>query len=316
VNSSTITPFSRTIDFIAGQQGSTLLVVGTVPKANPLGICVVIVPGGETIHRNHLTATLTQELSALGFHTARFDWHGIGDSTVETTGFDLNSPFVEDLLGLQAWSDQMGVSRLMLVGHCFGSRTALLAAPSMERVEAMFLISLPIRSRAPQTRAARMARAWSITQAIRLALRPSVIRRIRQRRWRHMAASYCREKVRLGIRGLRLPRGAPGPPQDSLDWIGAETIEAATELTRRGVSIDILFGQDDTYFKEWEEAVSQGVAAAFDRVSLTTIPGEAHGFHDAAVQALILERVLAWARSQAEEARTARLPRAQAEMNG
>jgi alpha/beta superfamily hydrolase len=108
-----------------------LLGILTHPRTEPRGITVVAHPGGHWIpstHRNSAYVRLAERLAADGVHTFRFDYHGVGESTGEVAAYRLDRPFVDDSLAAVAAVRERESTDIVLVGSCFGARTALAAA--------------------------------------------------------------------------------------------------------------------------------------------------------------------------------------------
>lgn len=132
--------------FPAGEE--MLFGVLTRPTGEANGTTVTMLTGGgylTSTHRNRMYVRLSRRLAALGYHTLRFDYHGTGESTGSARQFHIDEPFVEDLAGAIGWLEGQGLSRHVLVGSCFGSRTALACSPQIPGLERLVLLSPPAR---------------------------------------------------------------------------------------------------------------------------------------------------------------------------
>ena len=69
----------------------------------------------------------------------------MGDSTGTIDRFHLAHPFTEDAVAAVTRLRQLGVSRVILAGSCFGGRSALSAAALLEDVEAVVLLATSVR---------------------------------------------------------------------------------------------------------------------------------------------------------------------------
>lgn len=137
---------SEPVFFPAG--GERLFGVFTAPSGDAHGTAVTMLTGGGYItstHRNRLYVRLARRLAGLGYHSMRFDYRGTGESTGTIDGFLLDQPFVEDVLGAVEWVEGQGVVRHVLVGSCFGARTALAAADHVSGLDSAVLLSAPVR---------------------------------------------------------------------------------------------------------------------------------------------------------------------------
>ena len=83
------------------------------PARDSSGLGVIVLAGGwrgTSAGRNRVMVRLCRRLMASGFHTLRFDYAGVGEST-GTQKLTLADPSVEDLLGAVKWFQALAVSR-------------------------------------------------------------------------------------------------------------------------------------------------------------------------------------------------------------
>jgi pimeloyl-ACP methyl ester carboxylesterase len=186
----------ETVTFLeAGEE--TILAVATNPVAEPLGVGIVVLPGGGapvTTGRNRFAVRLCRDLASIGFHTIRLDYHGAGESTGSISRLRLDRPFVEDARAAMGFLRLQGIERIVLVGSCFGARTALAAAMASPDVIAVALVSCPVRDFEMGQQAAILAAerrsAWAY---LAKGLHPKTLlqltrREIRSTYWRHAKA--------------------------------------------------------------------------------------------------------------------------------
>ena len=104
----------ETVTFLeAGAE--TILAVATNPTAEPLGVGVVVLPGGGaplTTGRNRFAVRLCRDLASSGFHTIRLDYHGAGESTGSISRLRLDQPFVEDAEAAIRFLRLQGIDRI------------------------------------------------------------------------------------------------------------------------------------------------------------------------------------------------------------
>jgi pimeloyl-ACP methyl ester carboxylesterase len=246
------------------------------PTGDPLDVAVVFVSGGGpggSLVRNRLWVRLCRTLPAFGYHTFRFDWHGVGDSTGTVDRFLLSRPFTEDLLGAIHWLHRQGLSRFIVVGSCFGGRTALSAAPSVSGLEGIFVTSLPFkdypsgrvtspRLDRPRQRDSRLARP------LRRIGRIKTVKDMR----RNMVAR--RDRSRLSD----------------------ETLRSIAHLVHRDIPILFIYGTEDRYYGDLRS--HPDTLAELQRapsVEFSTLPGQIHAFTTISSQdevaQLIVERL-------------------------
>lgn len=90
---------------------------------------VVILLTGASIprtHRNRMWVTLARQLTDLGLFAFRFDYRGLGESTGLFEGLNLNKLLTQDLANIIDYlTNHINPDKIILVGECFGARTAL-----------------------------------------------------------------------------------------------------------------------------------------------------------------------------------------------
>lgn len=276
----------------------------TQPTAQPNGAAVIICTGGgspTSSNRNRLSVRLCRRLAAVGFHTMRFDYHGVGESTGEVRRFLLDRPFSDDLQAVAAWVRDQGVSRFLLVGSCFGARTALDAAPRMAGTEAMILLAPPPRDfERGRGQVARMAERLSLLEFARRGLRREVLTGLldRGRRTKYARIAAQGLAAAIGRTGRRLRRSPP----DSLHWVSKPFLDGLVRATREGISISIIYGGDDEFWLDFQTAragrLGEVEAHADELLTVKTIPGQIHGFTRLDIQDAVVHEVLRWAASR------------------
>src|SRR5712692_11849346 len=122
------------------------------PLTTARGVGVVLL--NATSDRNRFLPRLARRLAGSGFHVLRFDYHGFGESSGPFTGTalkhamitltTLEEPFTHDLLGAVAELQRRGIDKIMLIGRCFGSRTALSGVQQIQGLRGVALISMPL----------------------------------------------------------------------------------------------------------------------------------------------------------------------------
>jgi pimeloyl-ACP methyl ester carboxylesterase len=266
----------------------------TLPPDSEPRTGVVILPGAGapfTVNRNRLSVRLGRELARLGFGVLRCDYHGTGESTGVAEGFRLDRPFVEDVLAAAECLRTTGVDRLILVGSCFGGRSALSAAARLEGVEAVVLLATSLRDHVRgERKSAKAAATWGFGRYVVEALRPRRLRGMFSRRSRRRYAKYARAKLRAMH---------PGEQPQGTEVVGPGYEEAFRTLLGRRVPIVQIFGTDDSSYEEYREAAAGPLADALartpDGVEVRTIPGKIHGFLTPPIQDAVIDAVVAWA---------------------
>ncbi len=276
--------------------GETLFGILSGPASEPTGTCVVIAPGGGTpstsAGRNRMFAALARTLADLGCHAFRFDYHGVGDSTGEVLSFHVDRPFVADLRAAVSYVRSRGFSRLIVVGSCFGARTAMAAHQSIDGIEGMVLLAPPLRDFALSER---KTEGWSAVDYLVAAIRP---RRLVGGENRITARRYLRF-LRSGARVVgRKLRSRLGGRSDKLEWVSRPFLDGVASLIERGIPVLLLYGADDEAYADFQEARSEELGKlldrARDRIEVQVAPGTIHGFTSLDAQAAVVERVSDW----------------------
>jgi pimeloyl-ACP methyl ester carboxylesterase len=275
--------------------GEKLFGVVTRPEGDEhSGPAVIVLGGGGTTPtatgRNRFYVTLCRRLARLGHVALRFDYHGLGDST-GSSEFRLDRPFIDDVEGAVSSLADSGVDRYVLVGMCFGARTALSAAPGLPDVAGLVLLAPPVRDFAlsePKTA------GWRIRDYAIAAFRPSSLlgtgERLTLRRYLRFAASGIRIVVRRA-KDL-VPGGGAGP-----SWVSRRFLGPLTTVTERGIPVLLLYGTDDEEYRDFRSALDAGLGTILEgmpTVEVATLDGQVHGFTRVASQEPTMDAVIDW----------------------
>jgi pimeloyl-ACP methyl ester carboxylesterase len=278
--------------------GQTLFGVFTRPIVDPLGVAVVVLPGGGTpftVNRNRLSVRLCRRLSAAGFHVMRFDYHGGGESSGVLQSIRLDRPFVEDLRGAVQWIAHQGVARLVLMGSCFGARTALATAVKEPTVEAAILVSLPLHDVARGERSSTPADRIR-GRYLRHAFHSDVLRGLFERRRRRKYVRYFRAK--WGAVWQRMRAVFTGTAHDAIEPVSPSVLRALESLVERRARLLLLYGEEDGFYREFLHQKQGSLAGMLrrggSRLEVRTLPGRVHGFTRVSVQDEVLAAATAW----------------------
>ena len=239
--------------FPAGQD--QLFGVLTSPVLHPRGIALIMLAGGATLSFdvNRWPVRLCRRAAALGFHAFRFDYHGFGESAGTTERFDLAHPFVRDAQAAMDWLEGLGLDRFVLVGSCFGARTALSAAQH-RGVVAVALVSPPIRDFEMGERVGHtLTSELSLPAYVRRAVQPRILRGLidgQGRGYRKIAWE------KLGSAG-RIRSHLKAKDGRSRYEISRNFLEPLSVLTQRKTPLLFIFDSDDgSSERSWIECVS------------------------------------------------------------
>ncbi len=280
--------------FEAGQERLFgLLSEGKGDRPVPRGVVVSLSSGGTPLSTsvNDIWVRLSRGSAERGLAAFRFDYHGVGESTGELDRFDLAEPFTKDLLGAIHHLETLGLDEVLLIGSCFGARTALSAAPAVEHLAGLVLLCPPVRDFEMGQRVSTRMAELPVNQLLWRAAKPRVIRGFlspnRRTTYRKIFASKMdrlqhskQESVAHGV----------GPVSNSflgsLKW-----------LAERGVPTLIVYGEQDDLFDDYLRAqplFESSLSLPSARVELRRVGGSIHGFGTMESQDTVLELVRDW----------------------
>ncbi|MDJ0953256.1 MAG: alpha/beta fold hydrolase [Acidimicrobiia bacterium] len=282
--------------FLTGPDGP-LFAIHTSPEQPESG--VILCPGGwhaGSANANRLMVRLARRLAAESVASIRFEWRGTGDSPGERNAFILDEPSPGAVL---AGADQVPAPR-SLVGVCFGSRSALAAAPEIADLEAIFLVSFPLpAARAKVRRAERM----SLGAAIREGLRPATLRGWFDPATRRVYVKFLSlrwQKLRRAV-GLGSSAGvkeavARKARKQELDL--DQLVSQLAALTERGVRVRFIFGTGDALYEQFTEARTGPLGNLMNRhpdlLDVAFIDGDLTGFSTLPAQEELLDMAVPW----------------------
>lgn len=259
----------------------TLFGVLTEPEVPPNGIDVLAICGGGWIpgpHRGSMWVRMAREYAASGYRTFRFDFHGVGEST-GSVRFDMDLPLVQDARAALDRLRRGSAGRQVLVGTCFGGRTAGALGAVSEPAGVAFL-AVPVLG------------AKSTGELVKIAASPRILRNIlkpehRRQYWRIIVRRSKRILNRLRSRGSH---GIEGKRR---------FIDDFEVLVQKRVPCLLAYGAEDPEYAQFLEEAAEGRLAkalerAGDLAQVVVVPGRMHGFASAEAQAHVLEVVKAW----------------------
>jgi pimeloyl-ACP methyl ester carboxylesterase len=281
--------------FPAGE--NTLFGVLSAPPAGGNGTAAVILPGGwytTSTGRNRLLVRMARRLAGAGYHAFRFDFRGVGDSSGSIGAFRPDEPLEEDLEGALRCLEARGLSRFVLVGVCFGSRTALAGAAGIPGLAGLALVSSPLGGGTRNQGLAGRSSAWKM---LRRAARADAVRGLSDPELRGLYARAVRLKARritrrIARRGPQLTEGAP--------LVSPGFLDALEGLVDRKVPVMLLYGKEDPSYAEFQRAragpMDELLARAGSRAEVRVLSGPLRGFGRVDMQDRLLDAVVDWGR--------------------
>lgn len=278
----------RPVFFSAGAED--LFGIITEPTAEPRNVALILLTGGAVPapNRNRLSVRIARRVAALGFHTLRFDYRGVGESTGVTESYRLDRPFAEDVLAGVRCLEAQGIQGFALAGTCFGARTALASVDRISRLRGVALLAPPVRDFEMGTVA---IEAKPTAHYVKRALRLRTMRRLLDPDRRRLYGRMARTKLSAVARSSRV---VPGPARDEVSPRFAEPL---AQLASRGVPVLLAYGSDDEFYGPFREARPK-LAALLEvpgaRVEERLVPGRIHGLSRLAVQDEVANLIEDW----------------------
>lgn len=295
-----IAAHEQPVYFPAGDD--TLFGIHTHPeRAN--GVGVVLIQGGDTVnismHRNRLAVRLARRLARDGYHVIRFDYHGLGESTGVIRSLHLHNPFTDDTQGAAAYLRSLGIDSLVLIGACFGSRTALSSAPDIPETAALILATPPSAGYDhPDAVSEWMARDRSVAHYAKRAASVNKIKAAltepgRRKLYMKLGKAKLRQVAGQARHRLGLSSG------DGLDWVSPMLLDPLDEMVSRDIPVLFVFGTEDPLTGEFRRAREGRLGRILERSEgrveiVDDIEGLVHGFPSVPVQEAFLDLTLDW----------------------
>jgi pimeloyl-ACP methyl ester carboxylesterase len=286
--------------FQAGE--NTLFGVHTHPE-RPNGVGVVLVQGGDTVnvsmHRNRLAVRLARRLAADGYDVIRFDYHGLGESTGVIKRLHLHHPFTDDVEGAAAYLRGIGRTSIVLVGACFGSRTALSSAPQIPETRAVLLATPPSAGYdRTEAQAEWMARDQSLGDYAKRAASADKVKAIfTDPGRRELYVKLARKKLKQVGKKAMQRSGVKGG--DGLDWVSPMLLDPLDEMVERKVPVLFVYGTEDPLLNEFKRAMGGRLGRIIERSNggvqlVEDIEGLVHGFPSVPVQEAFFDLAVDW----------------------
>ena len=282
-----------------------LLAVVTEATGEPLGLAAVLLRGAgwrPSSGPRRTQVTLARRLAGHGLDAVRFSYHGLAESGgAGEEVVRLDRPYTADAGAVVDWVADQGC-RAVLIGNCFGARTALAyaAGPATgDRVAGLALVVPPVfdyevarrldrRPLGHFARRARLGRLWAV-------LRDPARRRALRRTLRAFA-SVAGGKLRPG-RGPAPASTGGAPPE----WLSPRFVAHLRAVVDRRIPVLFVYGRDDPYGADFERARATALgpllAEAGGLVEVTVVPGRVHGLTSVETQEAMIAAVEAWAAS-------------------
>ena len=284
--------------------GETLFGIHTHPLGRRRDVGVIIIAGGDNVNaamsRNRVGVRLARELAGDGYDVFRFTYHGVGESTGIVETLHLHRPFTDDVVGAADYLRSRGLACLVLIGSCFGSRTALSSAPLIPNTGGVVLVTPPSAGYdRSEAMAEWMARNRSFGDYAKRGISMSKLKDLLDKGKRQTYLQLARKKISSVFRKA-LARVGVGH-DDQFDWVSPMLLEPLEVMVERRVPVLFSFGTHDAWGDEFREASGGPLGAILKRGEDTIeviedLPGIAHGLVRVGVQDAFMETTVSWIR--------------------
>ena len=273
--------------------GESLFGIVTIPAPRRSDTLSIVLPAGATvsIDRNRVGVRLCRRLADLGVPSIRFDYHGVGESDGYAQRFRLDEPFDPDLLGVVAWARSEGIERFVLIGSCFGARTAMASADRISGIEAIVLLAAPVRDYEMGDRVATSLAAGSDLSLHAHRALGRGAGALRDPAKRRVYARYVRTAL------LGLTRRAAHPDRRRHPDVSPHFLAALAELGRRSIPTLFVYGTEDALWHEFLDARSGPLASTLadaPSIEIATLEGSVHGFKTIEIQDAAIDLIADW----------------------
>lgn len=274
-------------------EGHHLFGVVTHPTGAPCGVGAVLLWGAggtaSALGRNDFIVKLARRLASRGYHALRFDYHGQGESSGPSDELRLDRPFVADGLAAADALRTRGPERLLLMGTCFGARTALAAAAAMEQLDGVVLFPPPVREFDRNRQFATRPLRWYVRRLLSIQ---GLKRALTRQMW-----GRSRTVIRQRTAQLRHGRSHDAR-RERFQWVSDTFLGQLAALVDRGVPVLIVYGRHDGFYQEWIEGQRGPLGALLRRagegITVVVLDDKVHGMHRLGTQTEVLNVIQDW----------------------
>lgn len=283
--------------FPAGDE--TMFGVVTSPEASSPTTGIILLTGGAwipSINRNRLWVRLARRLAARGYHVLRFDYHGVGESTGSVKLYRNDRPFTDDLLGAVACLRDRGIDRFILIGICFGVRTAMAAVRDIDGLAGMLLLTPPIADSEGSGAANKI-----VAEKLKSMTPRSLARLLMDRsKWYLIKRTLAGRAAAWRSETRRRMQGAQRPEDD---WVSEHFLDHLKGAIEKRVPLLLVWGEDDQnagynfydiflIASYWR--IGELLTEAGDLLEIKLLPGAVHALLEISTQESIIETAEEW----------------------
>ena len=297
-------------------RGDTLFGIHAHATAPARGVGIILIQGGDDVNpamsRNRISVHMSRQLAEDGYDVFRFTYHGVGESTGVVEVLHLDQPFVDDVVAASEYLASQEIDHYVLLGSCFGSRTALSSGPHIPGTAGLVLVTPPSGGyERSDAMGAFMARNRSFADYVRRALSLSKIRDLADAGKRRTYFALATKKLRQVFNRSKAAVSGGGSSSSEFDWVSKMLVDPLDVMVDRGVPILFSFGTHDDWLAEFREASKGPLGPILERGRDTIdviddLPGVAHGLARVSVQEAFLETTVEWLHRRVPGSQSAR----------
>jgi len=254
--------------------------------------------GTTTLGRNRMWLKLARSLAERGYPVLRLDYTGLGDSIGEPFCYELETPAVPEAKAAFDLLASRGVTDILVIATCYGSRGALHGAAGDPRVRGLYLFAPPTRSGTKGVGGAdHLAEHVSTGELAKRVFSKRIVRKLAKNPTARKAA------VRIVARKLGVSRDAADKRQETAGDSDPRDADPGfhrplRRLLSDGVPVRFLYGDDDFFWTEFQEASEARLGRELERfadlVAVEVVPGVVRGFLSVRIQDIVIKTSVAW----------------------
>jgi pimeloyl-ACP methyl ester carboxylesterase len=275
-----------------------IFAIATRPTKTPNGLGILILQGGRglpSFGRNRLWTDLARTWAADGFYVGRFDYRGVGDSAGSPEMVRLDAPYTIDATSVVDWmSKEWGIREWILMGSCFGARTALATGIHLPGLAGLAFFPIPVRDFARGDQFVSYPLSWYLRRALRPSSIAGLFARPTRTRYLRAAKAKVRHTLRRGTDNKRIGEG-----RGALSPILFTELSAVLE---RRVPVVFIYGDEDLFYEDFQRARSGRLGRLLERtaplVTVRAVEGKVHGLTSVDIQQRIADELNDWLRQR------------------
>jgi dienelactone hydrolase len=252
------------------------------------GIAVLVLPGGggePTFGKNQVRRRLARELAGRGFHVLRINYRGVAESGGKPRKVDFEDPWTEDGIASIHWLESEGFKRIVIVGQCFGGRTALAMAEQVPELVGLALVAPPVRDVNHQEAMLRHPLSWYLRRGARL------------RSTGRLVGNNAAKRRRKTIMG-KLRRTVTASPKRQNNGASSGFLDGLKATLDAGTPILFLYGSSADFYPDFDFVQAGPMARMVERsgdlITMQVVDARFGGMQSLPTQDVFVNSLIAW----------------------